>query len=64
MDCTKDINQSPRPMGQYKLSELMPMINQIARENGLKPSRLDDFNTITKLISIRYFNNNGCFNSI
>jgi len=64
MDYMKDTNRLIKPMGQYKLSELMPMINQIAKENELKPSRLNDFNIIIKLISIRYFNNHGCFNSI
>lgn len=60
----KDTSRYIKPIGKYKLSELMPMINQIAKENGLKANRLSDFNIIIKLISVRYFNNNGCFNSI
>lgn len=64
MDYTKDISRLPRPMGEYKISELMPMINQIAKENKLKPNRLKDFNIIIKLVGIRYFNSNGCINFI
>lgn len=64
MDYMKDISRLPRPMGEYKISELMPMINQIAKENKLKPNRLKDFNIIIKLVGIRYFNSNGCINFI
>lgn len=45
-----------KTIGQHTISELMPHINLVATEYGLKINRVEDFNMIKKILVQRFYN--------
>ena len=49
-------------IGQMTISEVMPALNLIAKENSLKLYKVKDFQIARKLLAIRYSYFYGAFN--
>lgn len=44
-----------KPIGQHTLTELMPHIQEVAREYGLRINRAKEFEMIRKILVYRFY---------